>query len=245
MYAKFKWDFLNGKSKSHIDLTVGFNCIVCHIFKLFTNQHFNYSLHWQTLGQIKSSIWKSCRKVCYPENHKTVIGKKGGMRNQEANFRQRWGDLPQTVLRCEAARILPGAPTPTSPLCWSEVAASPRICNWVSFEVDSCLIRQILPFECLSPSCQALFTWTPCSPRVPVHVPFMVWRKDPSWHLIGPRPESAASLPPLLPAPHPCPTSPVPAGLGNLSPLKKVAVGCIRAWKGFLYFTDILCCYQR
>lgn len=67
MYAKFKWDFLNGKSKSHIDLTVGFNCIVCHIFKLFTNQHFNYSVYWQTIGQIKSSILKCCCKVCNPK----------------------------------------------------------------------------------------------------------------------------------------------------------------------------------
>lgn len=64
------------------------------------------------------------------------------------------------------------APTLTSRLCWSEEAASPQICSWVSFEVDSCLIREILPFVCLSPSCQALFTWTLCSPRVPMHTPF-------------------------------------------------------------------------
>lgn len=59
--------FLNGKSKSLIDLTVGFSRIVCHMLKLFTNQHFNYRVCWQTLGQTKSSISDCCRQDSHPE----------------------------------------------------------------------------------------------------------------------------------------------------------------------------------
>lgn len=154
MYAKFKWDFLNGKSKSHIDLTVGFNRIVCHIFKLFTNQHFNYSVCWQTLGQIKSSILKCHCQVCYPNIARLLLGRVEEWGNR-ANFLQ-WQETWQTESLGVAAG-LPGCFHPHSHLgfCWS---SSPWSCNWVSFEVDLCLIREIFPFMCLSPGCQVLFT---------------------------------------------------------------------------------------
>lgn len=122
MYAKFKWDFLNGKSQSHIDLTVGFNCIVCHMFKLFTNQHFNYSVCWQTLGQIKSSILKCCCKVCYPKIARLFYW--GEWRNEETE-QSSWSSvaIPHRVLRRGVAPSLL-APTLTLWFCWSQTAAS-------------------------------------------------------------------------------------------------------------------------
>lgn len=156
MYAKFKWDFLNGKSKSHIDLTVGFNCIVCHIFKLFTNQHFNYSMCWQTLGQIKSSIFKCHCKVCYPKFTRLFYWEEWrGMGKQRANFLQR-----QEIWHRQSLGMgPPGCFRP--PLSPCDSAGVKQLLsmelNWVSFEVDLFLIREILPFMCLSPGCQV---WT-------------------------------------------------------------------------------------
>lgn len=166
MYAKFKWDFLNGKSKSHIDLTVGFNCIVCLIFKLFTNQHFNYSMCWQTLGQIKSSLFKCYCKVCYLKITRHLYWEE---------WRNGKTDLAWTVLRSGAARSFLPLLSPWASAGLTQ-ATSPRNFGRVSFEVDSCLIREILPSMCLSPGCQALFTWTVCSPGVPRPSPFVIWR---------------------------------------------------------------------
>lgn len=90
--------FLNGKSKSLIDLTVGFRRIVCHMLKLFTNQHFNYRVCWQTLGQTKSSISACCRQVSHPDISRRW--KDGEMRGPLSS-QHIWGCqtfLPNTVL---------------------------------------------------------------------------------------------------------------------------------------------------
>ena len=159
MYAKFKWYFLNGKSQSHIDLTVGFNCIVCHIFKLFTNQHFNYSVCWQTLGQIKSSILKCCCKVCYPTITRLFYwGEwRKGKTEQTSEAASRF------LTESQGVALPPPSWPPLSPCDSAGLRQLPlhswSAC-WVSFEVVSCLIGEILPFMCSSPGCQALFTWT-------------------------------------------------------------------------------------
>lgn len=90
--------FLNGKSKSLIDLTVGFSRIVCHMLKLFTNQHFNYRVCWQTLGQTKSSISACCRRVSHPDISRRW--KDGEMRRplSSQHIRGCQTFLPNTVL---------------------------------------------------------------------------------------------------------------------------------------------------
>lgn len=227
MYAKFKWDFLNGKSKSHIDLTVGFNCIVCHIFKLFTNQHFNYSVCWQTLGQIKSSILKCHCQVCYPDITRLLLGRVEEWGNR-ANFLQ-WQETWQRESLGAAARAARMLPVPTRTLDSAGLhSASPWSCNWVSFEVDLFLIREIFPFMCLSPGCQVLFTWTVCVPGVP-RPPPLVRYGDISKNLLRPRPQSAA----FCLAFSPPPTSiPITAQLGKLSPGRWPWAASV--WKEFL-----------
>lgn len=226
MYAKFKWDFLNGKSKSHIDLTVGFNCIVCHIFKLFTNQHFNYCVCWQALGQIKPSILKCRCKVCYPETTRVFAGS-GGMKG--------WGrsaDCSRERLGAAGPGVQPpGAPAPAAlpPVALLvRGSASPWSCNWVSFEADLFLIRGILPFMCLSPGCQVLFTWTVCSPRVPRPPPLLRYG-DISRNLTQPWPRSAAFCPAFSRHPRSLP------GYRQAVP-RKVAVGCLSVERICLFY---------
>lgn len=91
--------------------------------------------------------------------HKTLLLRRmEEWENKEQTFcsDKRFGtDSPY---RRGAARALP-APTLTFSSAGVKHLLSMEL-NWVSFEVDLFLIREILPFMCLSPGCQALCTWT-------------------------------------------------------------------------------------
>lgn len=104
--------------------------------------------------------------------HKTLIEKNGGLGKKRANFLQQqeiWHrrSLGIGLLRCFRPPLSP---------CNSGVKQFLSMeLNWVSFEVDLFLIREILPFMCLSPGYQALCTWKSVQPWVLSPSPLEVW----------------------------------------------------------------------
>lgn len=227
MYAKFKWDFLNGKSKSHIDLTVGFNCIVCHIFKLFTNQHFNYSMCWRAVGQIKSSILKCCSKAYYPKITRLLLGSMDDWEKREPTFRSNgemchrrsWGvgcvDTSRPLLSpCDSAglRQLPLHETaPGFPLKLVHVSLGKYFPSCVcALVADRYLLEQCIALGSLSP---LSFCGIKIFPKF--------------WLDLG-----QSQQPFVLPSPLYLLSLPHWASC----PPRKVATGCISMGKEFLFF---------
>lgn len=138
------------------------------------------------------------------------------------------------VPRRGAARVPPAPAHLVTLLAWG--SSSPCSCNWVSFEVDLFLIREILPFVGLSPGCQALFTWTVCS-LGSLGPPLLLRCGDVSRNLIRPQPQSAAFR---LVFPHTLHHYRV----RHADP-RRVAMGFFRIWKEFLCFVNTLFHYWR
>lgn len=168
-----------------------------------------------------------------PENHKTaLLGRMEGWENTELTScsDQRLGtDRPYVGA---AWGLPPRSQAPPSP-CDSVVCSSttPWNRNCICFEADVVLIREALPFMCLSPACRVLFTWTVCSPGVPRAPPLLRYGGI-SRNWIQARPPSAAFCLVFLP------TSWIATWLGEQSP--GWWQGAAPVWKEFPYFTNAL-----
>lgn len=151
----------------------------------------------------------------------------GGMEGWEnrANFLQQW----QERLVTDSPKVWGGpsflAPTLNLGFYWSETTISPWNSSSVSVEVDSCLIKELLPFVCFGPSCHTLFTWTVCVAWGPLPFCDVETRYFQKFDLTSVKVSSHLSY------------------SGEQAVPRKA--GCIRVWKDFLYFTDTLFHYGK